>query len=77
MRRLSLVITWSPNGLGRAVSAPLGGVLAGEVKRTSQGLEALVLKGSVYEHTVNRLDRAPSAGSGRSSIERALQGLTP
>ena len=73
----SLVITWSPNGLDRAVSAPLGGVLAGEVKRTSQGLEALVLKASVYEHIVNRLDRAPSAGGGRSAIERSLRGLTP
>jgi Trypsin len=73
----SLVITWSPNGLDRAVSAPLGGVLAGEVKRTSQGLEALVLKASVYEHVVNRLDRAPSAGGGRSAIERSLRGLTP
>lgn len=73
----SLVLTWTPTALDRGVSITHAGVVSGEVKHTSQGLEALVLKNGLHEHTVNRLDRAPSAGSGRTALERSLRGMTP
>jgi hypothetical protein len=77
IRSKTLVIAWTPVALGRAVMLTHDGVVTGEPKLTSQGLEALELAGGVHTHTVLQTDRATSVGNGRAAIERTLRGLTP
>lgn len=76
-RSNTLVTAWTPTALGRSTSFSHDGLVSGEPKLTSQGLEALELTGSEHTHTVVATARATSAGSGRAAIESALRGLTP